>query len=77
MPGIDYETALNTSLNIKMSTSDAIILRNCLVVVLSFRPLSDSVRKRIESIDKLLWNSYKNIDVPYFNIDTIVKFSGS
>ena len=71
MPGIDYKAFLNTSLDLELSIGDVIILRSCLEHIISYSTLSGPTRVRIESIDKLLYDSYIDIDCDCLNLEYI------
>ena len=71
MPVIDYKAFLNTSLDLELSIGDVIILRSCLEHIISYSTLSGPTRVRIESIDKLLYDSYIDIDCDCLNLENI------
>ena len=72
MSFVDYNAFLNTSLDLKLTIGDVIILRSCLEHVLSYSTLSGPTRVRIEEIDLVLSDSYIEFGCDSFTLESIV-----
>ncbi|KKL16800.1 hypothetical protein LCGC14_2491900 [marine sediment metagenome] len=68
----ELKKEMNKSVDLPIRVGDIIIVRSALAHVLNHSKLSDPARSRIKEIDKILHESYKNVDVGFLTIENIV-----